>query len=296
MENIKTLTVYLGSSGHTRPVFRDSAVALGKRIATHDYNLVYGGMDTGLMGLLAKTAMEHNGHVTGIIPQKLKDSERILSELSETILVDDLWDRKYRMFEMADAIITLPGGFGTLDEALEVLYWGHLKLHNKPLVLINVEGYWDSLIEYLHTLDDFDERFLIVVDDIDDVEEALQAWIPVTVPTDILHHFPHFENGIKRDTAMPIIIDKATLENSYYVTCALGLRQLARHRRGIGFLNMDGQFDGLLACIHTAAKERFVTENCVKLFEVADDLNELQQSLQTRSDITIDLHNEKWGA
>ena len=103
MDDIKTLTFYLGSSGHTRPVFRDSAVALGQMIATHDYNLVYGGMDTGLMGLLAKTVMDHQGHVTGIIPQKLKDSERILRGLSETILVDDLWDRKYRMFQMADA-------------------------------------------------------------------------------------------------------------------------------------------------------------------------------------------------
>lgn len=296
MDNIKTLTVYLGSSGHTRPVFRDSAVALGTMIAERGYNLVYGGMDTGLMGLLAKTAMEHNGHVTGIIPQKLKDSERILSGLNETILVDDLWDRKYRMFEMADAVLALPGGFGTLDEALEVLYWGHLKLHNTPLVLINVEGYWDSIIEYLHTLGDFDERFLIVVDDIADVEDALKAWIPVVVPTDILHHFPHFENGIKRDTAMPIIIDRATLENTYYVSCALGLRQLDKHRRGIGFLNVDGQFDGLLRFVDLAAKERFVTSHCVDLFEVSHDLDALHKSLQTTNNITIDLHKEKWGS
>ena len=234
MDNIKTLTVYLGSSGHTRPVFRDIAGALGTMMANKEYNLVYGGMDTGLMGLLAKTAMEHSGHVTGIIPQKLKDSERILKGLSETILVDDLWDRKYRMFEMADAVLALPGGFGTLDESLEVLYWGHLKLHNKPLVLINVEGYWNCLIEYLYTLDDFDGRFLIVVEDIEQIEEALANWVPVVVPTDVPHHFPHFENGIKRDTLMPIILDKATLENTYYVSCALGLRQLDKHRRGIG--------------------------------------------------------------
>jgi len=295
MENIKTLTVYLGSSGHTRPVFRDSAVALGQMIAAHDYNLVYGGMDTGLMGLLARTTMDSGGHVTGIIPQKLKDSERILSGLSQTILVDDLWDRKYRMFQMADAILALPGGFGTLDEALEVLYWGNLKLHNKPLVLINVEGYWNPLIEYLYTLDDFDGRFLIVVDEIEQIEEALKNWVPVVVPTDLLHHFPHFENGIKRDTAMPIIIDKATLENTYYVSCALGLRQLDKHRRGIGLLNVNGQFDHLLTFIDSAATERFVTPHCVELFKVAETLDELQQKVQSMNVVTIDLHNEKWG-
>ena len=152
MNNIKTLTVYLGSSGFASDIYKQSAIDLGRMIAERDYYLVYGGMDAGLMGLLAKTTLEHNGDVTGIVPQKLKDSERILGNLSETILVEDLWDRKKRMFKMADAVLALPGGFGTLDETLEVLYWGSLKLHNKPLVLININGYWDNLITYLLSL------------------------------------------------------------------------------------------------------------------------------------------------
>ena len=94
---------------------------------------------------------------------------------------------------------------------------------------------------------------------------------------------------------MPIILDRATLENTYYVSCALGLRQLDKHRRGIGFLNVGGQFDGLLALINAAAREKFVTAHCVELFEVSDDLDALHKSLQSANDITIDLHREKWG-
>src|SRR5690606_31937137 len=106
-----TLTVYLGSSGHARSVFKEAAAELGRLIAAHGKKLVYGGMDAGLMGILATAALDNGGHVTGIIPQKLKDSERILTNLSETVLVQDLWERKSLMFKRADAILALPGGF-----------------------------------------------------------------------------------------------------------------------------------------------------------------------------------------
>ena len=145
MNSIETLTVYLGSSGHARPIFKNAAIELGRLIGESSKRLVYGGMDAGLMGLLAIAALEAGAHVTGIIPRKLKDSERILKNLSDTVMVEDLWDRKKRMFKQADAIISLPGGYGTLDESLEMLYWAALNLHNKPLVLVNIEGYWDFL-------------------------------------------------------------------------------------------------------------------------------------------------------
>jgi len=164
MQNIQHITVYLGSSGTARPVFREAAMQLGALIADSGKHLVYGGMDAGLMGLVAADALAHGGEVTGIIPTKIKDSERILKNLTETILVDELSERKALMFQKADAVLALPGGFGTLDESLEVLYWGNLGLHNKPLVLINIEGYWDGLITYLRALPDYDETFLIVVD------------------------------------------------------------------------------------------------------------------------------------
>ena len=175
MTSLKTLTVYLGSSGRARPVFQESAESLGQMIGENGYRLVYGGMDAGLMGQIAAGALRTGGKVTGIVPRRLQDSERILRGLSETILVEDLWQRKKKMFEMADAVITLPGGFGTLDETLEILYWGKLKLHTMPLVLVNIEGYWTKIIEHLQTLGDFDRRFLITVDGIEDIIPALKA-------------------------------------------------------------------------------------------------------------------------
>lgn len=312
MKNIETLTVYLGSSGHADPVFQDSAVKLGQLIAQEQKHLVYGGMDAGLMGLLAQHCLQSGGQVTGIIPQKLKDSERILDNLSETILVQELWERKKRMFEMADAVVSLPGGFGTLDESLEVLYWGHLKRHNKPLILVNIESYWDDLITFIRACPDFDARYLVVVERPEDVFAALDNCVipglngdlspqqtdprAVAGMTDVKEaHYPHFEDSIRRDTDEPIIIDKASVENAYYLICALGLKQLGKHHRHIGILNPDGVFDPLLNWFKRAAKETFITQKCLDLYDSDVDRDTLITKLDTQKDIEIDLHGEKWG-
>lgn len=294
MNNINLLTVYLGSSGHARPVFKEAAAQLGALIGQHKKHLVYGGMDAGLMGILAAAALKNGGHVTGIIPRKIKDSERILAGVNEMIMVEDLCDRKKQMFLMADAVIALPGGFGTLDESLEVLYWGGLGMHSKPLVLIDIEGYFTKLISYLKTLPDFDPRFLIVVDSVEDALPALETFEPlpyVKVP----QHLPHFEDEITRDTAMPLIVDRANIENTYFAVCALGLKQLGKHQRHIGFLNDDGQFDDLLAWFETAEKERFVTSHCMDLFDTDKNEVQLRTKLQAQPNVHIDLHVEKWG-
>lgn len=294
MNSINMLTVYLGSSGHARPVFQDAAKALGRLIGQHEKHLVYGGMDAGLMGGLARAAMDGGAHVTGIIPRKIKDSERVLEGLHELIMVEDLCDRKKQMFLMADAIIALPGGFGTLDESLEVLYWGALGLHSKPLVLVNIEGYWNALIAYLKPLKDFDQRFLVVVDSVEEVLPALEAFKdlpPVKTPP----HLPHFEDEITRDTLMPLIIDRANVENTYFAICALGLKQLGKHTRDIGFLNKDGRFDHLLSWIRLAQAEHFVTAKCLDLFSSDRDEERLRRKLKEQAHVEINLHQEKWG-
>ncbi|MCD8571160.1 MAG: TIGR00730 family Rossman fold protein [Alphaproteobacteria bacterium] len=294
MSNYNTLTVYLGSSGHARPVFKQAAEELGRLIAQRGKRLVYGGMDAGLMGIIASTALAHGAHVTGIIPQKLKDSERILTNLSETILVQDLWERKRLLFTHADAVLALPGGFGTLDESLEVLYWGDLGLHNKPLVLVNIEGYWDGLVSYLKTLPDFDPRFLVVADSPEDALHKLDDWQPLpSVP--VPEHFPHFEDEISRATDQPILVDKASVENTYYLVCALGLKQLGKHIRAIGILNENGAFDGLLAWFEKAAEETFITQKCLTLYDAAPTRDELNRLLAAQKPAHIDLHKEKWG-
>ncbi len=294
MNAMNMLTVYLGSSGHARPVFKEAAKRLGAIIGEQGKSLVYGGMDAGLMGILALSALDAGAEVTGIIPEKIKDNERMLANLTKTIMVEELCDRKKQMFLMADAVIALPGGFGTLDESLEVLYWGNLGLHNKPLVLVNIEGYWNALIDYLKTLPDFDERFLVVVDEVEEVIPALSAH--ETLPeVDTPMHLPHFEDEITRHTDQPLIIDRANIENTYFAVCALGLKQLSEHSRAIGFLNTDGIFDELLSWIDTAAKETFITDKCLKLFATSDDEEELHRVLKNQEMVEIDLHAHKWG-
>lgn len=299
MTTPQTFTVYLGSSGYARPVFKEAALEMGRLIGANGKSLVYGGMDAGLMGLVASAALESGAHVTGIVPEKIKDSERILSGLSNTIMVHDLWDRKKRMFQMADIVIALPGGFGTLDESLEMLYWADLHLHCKPLVLVNIENYWGPLIAYLQALPDFDPRFLKVVDtpaealsiSTNDDAAIMDAFAPGRQ-----ERYPHFEDEITRDTQAPILIDKPSLENSYYFVCALGLKQLGKHNRPMGLVSTNGQFDALLEWFYSAQTEKFITEKCLKLFDCATDLDTLFTKLKSQQHVSIDLHSEKWGA
>ncbi len=292
----KTIAVYLGSSGHTRPVFREAAERMGRIIAESGCDLVYGGMDAGLMGLLAGGAVAAGGKVTGIVPRNLKDSERVLQGVFETIMVEDLWQRKRMMFGRADAVAVLPGGYGTLDEMLEVLYWRNKNLHRKPVVLVNMEGFWMPLLAYLDTLEDYRPEFLTVVENVNDVIPALRKLCDGDACRSAdTGDFPHFEDEIVRGTQDSILIDEASVENTYYAVCALGLKQLGRHQRPIGFLNTGGQFDRLLEWFGRAALETFLTEKCLKLFAVDSDEDSLRAILKRQEAVTIDLHTEKWG-
>ena len=294
MKNIHMLTIYLGSSGRCRRVFKDTARRMGQLIGEQDKTLVYGGMDAGLMGIVANAALSATAQVTGIIPKSLKDSERIHPNLSETILVPDLWERKRKMFKRADAIITLPGGFGTIDEALEALYWGYLGMHNKPVVLVNVEGYWDDFLAYLDTLPDLAKEYLIVTDSPEGVFEELRCWSPPMITGDP-DHLPHFEGDILAHMEEPLVIDHASVKDSYILATALGLKQLGKHSRPMGLLNTGGQFDALLRWIDRAQEEHFITDRCKMLYGVDETMANLNQKMATLETIEIDLEHEKWG-
>lgn len=295
MQSIKTLTVYLGSAGRARPVFREAAERLGTLIGEKKKRLVYGGMDAGLMGVIANKALDSGAHVTGIIPKKLKDSERIHPALSETLLVEDLWQRKRKMFLAADAVIALPGGFGTLDESLEVLYWGGLGLHDKPLVLVNIEGYWSSIIKFLPSLAGFNNHFLLNANSIEDVFPVLTKWQPGHTVINPEKNFPHFEDVLMESNSDPIILSEATLEQVYYFITALGLKQLGKHARPMGILNEGNRFDCLLEWLDAAHREHFITDKCLKLFDIDQNEAALKEKLAHQNMIEIDLHHEKWG-
>jgi hypothetical protein len=149
MAVVKSICVYCGSSGRVDEVYRAAATRFGVLLAKAGIELVYGGGRVGLMGLLADAALASGGRVTGIIPVHLHDKEVGHTGLSELVIVDNMHERKRRMFELADAFVVLPGGLGTLDETLEIITWKQLELHDKPVVLVDVAGYWTPLLELI---------------------------------------------------------------------------------------------------------------------------------------------------
>lgn len=145
MVTVSTVCVYCGSSLGRDGRFREEAARLGWLMAERGITLVYGGGGIGLMGALAKATLAAGGRVIGVIPQFLERSEKRLSGLTQLEVVGSMHERKERMFALADAFIVLPGGFGTLDETFEILTWKQLGLHDKPVVMIDLDGYWRPL-------------------------------------------------------------------------------------------------------------------------------------------------------
>jgi uncharacterized protein (TIGR00730 family) len=152
MKKIKRLCVYCGSSGAVEPQFREAASELGAQLGAAGIELIYGGGRVGLMGLLADAALTAGGKVTGIIPERLLQAEVAHRGVTELIAVDSMHDRKRVMAEKADAFAVLPGGIGTLDELFETLSWKQLELHDKPILLVDIAGYWAPLRELLDHL------------------------------------------------------------------------------------------------------------------------------------------------
>jgi uncharacterized protein (TIGR00730 family) len=146
MSKIKTVCVYCGSGAGTNPRFIESAKALGKALAESGIRLVYGGGSVGMMGAVASAVLDHGGSVTGIIPSFLTTRESALRRVQEMIVTPDMHERKRLMFEHSDAFVALPGGIGTLEEFVEQLTWQQLGRHSKPLLLANIDGFWEPLL------------------------------------------------------------------------------------------------------------------------------------------------------
>ena len=149
MNRIKTVCVYCGSGPGTNPRFVEAAHALGKNFAENNVRLVYGGGSVGLMGAIAKSVLDHGGAVTGIIPDFLRARENALTKVQEMIVTPDMHERKRLMFERSDAFVALPGGVGTLEELVEMLTWQQLGRHAKPILLANIDGFWEPLLALL---------------------------------------------------------------------------------------------------------------------------------------------------
>lgn len=149
MKNLDQLAVYCGSAPGSEPVFAEAARETAAAMVRNGIQLVYGGGRLGLMGLIADSVLELGGEVYGVIPQALVDIEVAHPSVTELHVVDTMHERKARMTELADAFLALPGGIGTLDEFFEAWSWNALGYHKKPFCLLNVEGFWDGLIEFI---------------------------------------------------------------------------------------------------------------------------------------------------
>jgi uncharacterized protein (TIGR00730 family) len=178
---ISNICVYCGSGSGRNPAHAAAAKYLGQDLARSGIGLVYGGGSLGLMGTVAKATLGAGGHVTGIIPNFLSEKERMLRDVQELIVVDDMHERKKLMFEKADAFVALPGGVGTLEELVEQLTWSQLGQHDKPIVLANIDGFWTPFLRLLQHMRD--ETFIreglefsfYVVDDANQILPTVKA-------------------------------------------------------------------------------------------------------------------------
>src|SRR5437660_11654253 len=149
MNDIRTVCVYCGSGPGTNAHFIGSAIALGKILAENGIRLVYGGGSLGMMGAVATSVLDHGGTVTGIIPDFLTVRENALMRVQEMIVTPDMHERKRLIFERSDAFVALPGGIGTLEELVEQMTWQQLGRDSKPVLLANIDGFWEPLIALL---------------------------------------------------------------------------------------------------------------------------------------------------
>ncbi len=185
---MKSIAVFCASSEGNDMQIVDLAYKLGETLAKQDRTLVFGGSKVGLMGKVANGALENNGKVIGVLPNFLKSKEILHNGVPEMIIVDSMHERKMKMHELSDAIIALPGGFGTLEELFEVITWGQLGLHQKPMGILNINGFYDELLAFLDTmvakgLLKIENRNMLLVDEsISGLLAQMESYQPAITP------------------------------------------------------------------------------------------------------------------
>ncbi len=195
MNKVKSVCVYCASSSKINPVYFDAARELGKLLAQNSVRCVCGAGNQGLMGALADSALENGGEVLGVIPRFMVDEGWCHPRLTETIVTADMHERKERMAREADAVIALPGGCGTMEELFEIITWKQLGIFLNPIVILNIDGYYDGLIEMLHRA--IAENFMR--------DEHRRMWQVVTTPqeaVDAVEHAPQWDRNIRKIAAI----------------------------------------------------------------------------------------------
>ncbi len=185
---MKSIVVFCGSSEGNDPLILETAYNLGLTFATNQITLVYGAAKIGVMGKVAEGALNLDGEVIGVIPDFLKMKEVLHPGLSTLVTTETMHERKLKMHELSDGVITLPGGFGTLEELLEIVTWAQLGLHQKPIGLLNINGFFDPLLEMFENmvskgfLKQENSDLLLVDETIEGLLAKMDAYIPSWVP------------------------------------------------------------------------------------------------------------------
>lgn len=183
---MKRITVFCGSSFGTDEIYKEQAALLGQTLAKQNIELVYGGANVGLMGAVADGALNEGGKVIGVLPDFLRSKEIAHTGLTELILVESMHERKTKMSDLCDGVIALPGGFGTLEELFEMITWAQLGLHKKPIAILNINGFYNSLLELIQTMADKgllkeeNQKMLLVSNNIEDLLDKMKNYIPPT--------------------------------------------------------------------------------------------------------------------
>ncbi len=184
---MKKIAIYCGSSTGPNEIYRTQAARLGRYLAENKIHIIFGGGKVGMMGILADAALEAGGEVTGVIPRFLHVKEVAHSGLSELITVETMHERKALIEKMCDAAIALPGGFGTMDELFEMLTWGQLGLHDKPVGILNTNGFYREVLLAVDRmvnegfLKDLNRDMLLVSDSIEELFKLMQNYTPPVV-------------------------------------------------------------------------------------------------------------------
>lgn len=174
---MRSLCVYCGSKKGVNPVFEQTAHNLGKAMAENSVELIYGGGRIGIMGVISDAVLNAGGHVQGVIPESLLQREVGHTGIQHLHVTEDMHTRKALLEKLSDAFLILPGGFGTLDELFEILTWKQLGFHSKPIMIFNVDGYFDQLIAFINT--SIENKFVVeenrdLIKIINSIDEALQ--------------------------------------------------------------------------------------------------------------------------
>ncbi len=179
---MQSIVVYCASSTGTNQIYKDTATELGQQLALRKIRLIYGGGGFGLMGYVANAVLENGGEVTGVIPNFLADLEVAHQTHTELHFVETMHERKFRMVQLAKGVIALPGGYGTLDELFEILAWRQLKLYDGPIVLININGFYDFMLQQLDRMvhDGFlkaeNQTLLLIAESVDEALNMIQEY------------------------------------------------------------------------------------------------------------------------